>query len=368
MYGGVEALLVTLARSRHLCPSMEPHFALSFEGRLSGELTAVSVPLYLLGKVRISRPASVWRARRSLRKVLRGGCFDIVICHMPWSLLVFGKAAQAEGCMLGFWAHGFHTGRGWLERLARRVKPDLAIGNSVFTLTGLANLFPKAARGVVHPPVAGAESAEAIEWRRSVREEMRVSEDSVVILQVSRLEAWKGHLPHLQALSLLKERTGWVCWIVGGPQTPQEEEYLRVLKGAAVELGIADRVLFLGKRADVPKLLAAADIFCQPNQEPEPFGIVFVEALWAGRPVVTTAMGGALEIIDDSCGVLVEPGNRAQLAEVLRRLIESTGSRAPFQQTGPARAQSICDPASQMGKLEELSRRVIAVGRRVSLS
>src|SRR5262249_9096781 len=152
------------------------------------------------------------------------------------------------------------------------------------------------------------------------------------------------------------------------PQTPQEEEYLRVLKGAAVELGIADRVLFLGKRADVPKLLAAADIFCQPNQEPEPFGIVFVEALWAGRPVVTTAMGGALEIIDDSCGVLVEPGNRAQLAEVLRRLIESSELRARFHQAGPARAQSISDPASQMRKLEELSRRVIAGGRRVSLS
>ena len=49
----------------------------------------------------------------------------------------------------------------------------------------------------------------------------------------------------------------------------------------------------------VPRLMAAADIYCQPNTTPEPFGIAFVEALAAGVPVVTTAMGGPLEIVDD---------------------------------------------------------------------
>ena len=49
------------------------------------------------------------------------------------------------------------------------------------------------------------------------------------------------------------------------------------------------------------RLLAAADVFCQPNSGPEPFGIVFVEALYAGLPVIATAIGGAQEIVDAAC-------------------------------------------------------------------
>jgi len=55
------------------------------------------------------------------------------------------------------------------------------------------------------------------------------------------------------------------------------------------------RVRFVGERLDVARILAAADIFCQPNIEAEPFGIVFIEALYAGLPVVASASGGALE-------------------------------------------------------------------------
>ena len=72
-----------------------------------------------------------------------------------------------------------------------------------------------------------------------------------------------------------------------------------------------------------PQLLAGADMFCQPKQGPEPFGIVFMEALWAGCPVVTTAMGGALEILDESCGILAEPDSPDSLAAALDRLIQS---------------------------------------------
>ena len=73
----------------------------------------------------------------------------------------------------------------------------------------------------------------------------------------------------------------------------------------ATELGISDRVRFAGQRDDVPGLLAAADVFCQPNTGPEPFGIAYVEALWSRLPVVATQFGGAQEIVDDSCGLLV---------------------------------------------------------------
>jgi glycosyltransferase involved in cell wall biosynthesis len=181
---------------------------------------------------------------------------------------------------------------------------------------------------------------------------MGVPNDVVVILQVSRMEAWKGHMLHLQALSKIKDMREWVCWILGGPQRPEEERYMSMLQRTAAELGIGSRVRFLGQRKDVPRLLAAADVFCQPNKGPEPFGIVFIEALWAGLPVLTTAMGGPMEIIDESCGFLVEPENPAVLADSLRKLIESPELRARLGRGGAPRAQQLCNPASQINKIE----------------
>ena len=108
---------------------------------------------------------------------------------------------------------------------------------------------------------------------------------------------------------------------------------------------------FLGERRDVPALMRAADIHCQPNTAPEPFGLAFVEALDAGLPVVTTAIGGALEIVTPGCGVLVEPGNPAHLASALGALVADAAARHRLGSAGPARARALCDPTRQLEAL-----------------
>src|SRR3989442_10685285 len=125
-------------------------------------------------------------------------------------------------------------------------------------------------------------------------------------------------------------------------------------KKSAATWGIEDRVMFLGQRSDVPRILAAADIHCQPNTGAEPFGITFIEALYAGIPVVTTAMGGAQEIVDDSCGILVPPNDPQALAASLRQLIQDSALRSRLGTAGPIRARQLCDPAAQMARLGEL--------------
>jgi glycosyltransferase involved in cell wall biosynthesis len=359
LYGGVETLLTTLARYRSLCPGMEPHFAVCYSGRYSQELAAAGVPVYELGGARISRPWTVWQARRRLRELFQTEQFDMVVCHMPWSLVVFGKAVRGAGNKVVFGVHGQPAEPTWLDRMASRFVPDLVIANSHFTADLVGSCFGNAPVQVLYPPVALAETPDADDWRRSLRRKEGVEEDAVVILQASRLEPWKGHLIHFHALAQLKDRSKWVCWIAGGAQTPEEERYLRELKRAAEQLGIASRLRFLGQRSDIPKILAAADIFCQPNLGPEPFGIVFIEALWAGRPVVTTAMGGPVEIVDESCGFLVEPGNASALAAKLGDLVEAPHLRARLGQCGRARARQLCDPAQQMQMLEQHFRRLI---------
>jgi glycosyltransferase involved in cell wall biosynthesis len=131
--------------------------------------------------------------------------------------------------------------------------------------------------------------------------------------------------------------------------------YLAELKALAAELKIADRVRFLGHRRDVPRLLAAADLVCHPNEAPEHFGIAFVEALAAGRPVVATRLGGAVEVVDSACGVLTDP-DPGPVADALAGLLRDAGRRAALGANGPARAAELCDPAQNLARLYSLLR------------
>lgn len=347
LYGGVESLLVTLARHRDAAP-MTPEYALCFEGRLSRELRAEGVPVHLLGEVRVRHPWTVLGARRQLARVLARERYDAVICHAAWSMALLGPVVRRAGVPLAFYLHDATPGRHWLERWAARTRPDVALCNSHFTAATLPALYPDVAPQVEPPPVP--ERAPTPGARERLRAEAGVSPDTCVILQVSRMQSWKGQALHLHALGRLRHRTDWQCWLVGGAQRPEEEAYVASLKRLAEAEGIAGRVRFLGQRQDVPDVLAAADVFCQPNEGPEPFGIALVEALWAGRPVVTTRMGAAPEVLDADCGVLV-PAEPQALAAALERLVADAGERGRLGAHGPVRARALCEPAARMAGL-----------------
>jgi glycosyltransferase involved in cell wall biosynthesis len=305
----------------------------------------------MLGSVRVSRPWTVWRARQRLDALLGRHGFDAVLTHGCWPHAVFARVARRRRLPVVFWAHGLQSGRHWLERWARRAGPDLVLANSRATRDTIANLFPSSRAEVLYLPVAFPDLPERESSRQEVRAALGAPPEAAVIIQASRLERWKGHELLLEALARLAGIPGWICWVVGGAQRPAENRYLAELESLAARRGIAGRVRFLGQRADVPQLLTAADIHCQPNTGPEPFGIAFVEALYAGLPVVTTALGGALEIVDPSCGVLVPPDAPEALAAALRHLVEQPRLRQRLGQGGPARAAKLCDCCRQLGWL-----------------
>jgi glycosyltransferase involved in cell wall biosynthesis len=356
LFGGVETMLLTLAGQGGLRPEMAATFGVCFEARLSSELRRAGVPVLCLGGARAAKPWTIWRARRKLMKFLEKLHCHLVICHSAWPHAVFGPVIRKAGIPLVTWLHDPARGVHWVERWARRTPPDFVICNSHFTAGTVKNLFPNASFEVVHCPVAAG--VFPFRDRAQVRAELSTPESAVVLIQVSRLERWKGHLLHLEALGKLRQISGWAAWFVGGAQRPAEARYLDELKQRVNQLDIADRVRFLGQRADVPRLLAAADIHCQPNTGPEPFGITFVEALQAGLPIVTTAQGGALEILDHSCGILTPPGDAESLAMSLRELIERPDLRWRLGRAGPARASALCDPSRQMSRLHSLCEQV----------
>ncbi|MGA7764350.1 MAG: glycosyltransferase [Candidatus Binataceae bacterium] len=356
LYGGLETVLVTLARCSALSPELQCEFALCFAGRVEDELRAAGAPVHRLDEVRFRWPLSILRARRALRNLIEQRAFDTVICHSPWTQAIFGSAVRQAGVASIFWLHDVASGRHWLERWAARVVPDGAICNSRFTAATLPLIYSRVPRvpcEVVYCPVAPAPGVSQAD-RAAVRAELGAAPETIVVIQVGRMEEWKGHRLHLNALARMARVPGlpeWTCWIVGGVQRPHEAHYFETLRAQAAALGIGPRVNFLGQRGDVTRLLAAADIHCQPNTGPEPFGITFIEALYAGLPVVTTSIGGALEIVDGSCGILVQPDDPVALAAALRRLTEDRELCARLGAAGSARARALCEPRVQMAAL-----------------
>jgi len=134
----------------------------------------------------------------------------------------------------------------------------------------------------------------------------------------SRLAAWKGQHVLLRALA---ELPGVNCIIVGDALFG-ETEYAAQLAQLVAELGLRDRVRFLGHRDDVPKLMKAVDVMVHPSIDPEPFGRTLVEGMLAGVPVVATNAGAAPDILEGGkAGTLVPPGDPHALAGALAAVL-----------------------------------------------
>jgi len=350
LFGGVETILVNLAKTAAATPGVRWRFALCFEGRLADELRAAGADVRVLGATRIRYPWTVLRARRRLRRLLAAPGAAAAVCHSAWSQAIFGPVLAAARTPTACWLHGPSSGPHWLERWAQRSPADVLLCDSRYVAGSVGRIHPGASSEVLHPPVAIG-PAPSPASRDALRAALGAGPGTLVILQMSRMEEWKGQAVLLEALGLLAERSDWVCWLAGGAQRAAEEAYERSLRRQVSALRLDARVKFLGQRSDVDALMDAADVFCQPNSAPEPFGIVFVHALARGVPVVGCATGGTPEIVDAECGRLVKPGNASALASTLGALMDDAPLRRRLGANGPERARELCDPQIQARKL-----------------
>lgn len=162
---------------------------------------------------------------------------------------------------------------------------------------------------------------------------------SRLILTVARLdpdERYKGCDAVLRALPGLRERLGPVDYVIVGQGGDQQR-----LERLAGELGIASSVHFAGFVADdaLAAYYAHADAFAMPSQG-EGFGIVFLEAMVSGTPVLGGCLDGTPDALDDGrLGVLVDPRDDAEVARGLEELLTRSGPEAWFQ---PERLRADC--------------------------
>ena len=150
---------------------------------------------------------------------------------------------------------------------------------------------------------------------------------------VGRLIPIKGHDVLLRALSAVRrERPDLTLDVVG--DGPLEEQ----LRATADELGLGDAVTFSGRISPVAPAFEAAEVVVVPSFG-EGFGMVALEAMERGRPVIASAVGGLPEIVDDGrTGVLVPPGDVDALAAAIRDLTASPARTAAMGAAGRARA------------------------------
>ena len=339
-------MLTTLAE----CAGPTFEFLVATDGRLRSELRDRYGRVHFFGDVRLSHPSSVLRARHHFRGLLRRGSYAAVVCHAPWSHAIFAGVARGCGVPAILWQHDRATGTPLVERACRATRADLVICNSRWTATTAALLQPGVPHRVVYCPVGASKRTR--EARMEIRSELGARVDDVVILTASRMEPWKGHLQLVRAVGTLNEPRA-TLWIAGGAQRAHERAHAAAVVDEVRKLGLESRSRFLGERRDVDRLLAGADVLVQSNIEPEPFGIIFAEALRAGVPVLTTNMGGAPEIVDDSCGLLVRPDDPAALVTALHSLVSDRALREALGAAGPGRAAMLCDPTRVVAQLFE---------------
>lgn len=155
--------------------------------------------------------------------------------------------------------------------------------------------------------------------------------DQPIILAFGRLHVNKGFDVLLRALALMDEG---ILWLAGSG--PQEVE----LKQLAAELGVSDRVRFLGWRNDINALLATADLFVCPSRH-EGLGSILLEAWYHGCPVVAANSQGPRDIISSEVdGLLVPIDDSKALAGAVARLLANESECEMLKSAGNKRYQS----------------------------
>ena len=173
-----------------------------------------------------------------------------------------------------------------------------------------------------------------------VRTELGVQPETMVVTMVGNIRPWKGQHIALAAMARiprLKRRN--IQLIIVGAGAVGDSGYEKQLHDQIERDSLADNVRFLGHRDDVPDLMAASDVVVHASTQPEPFGLVVVEAMALGRAVIASSLGGPAEILDRDSGLTFSPERPEDLAEHLSALSAKPERRRALGAAGLARAK-----------------------------
>lgn len=191
------------------------------------------------------------------------------------------------------------------------------------------------------------------------RAEWHADPETLVIGMVGRIDPAKGQSTFIKAAAgLIKgtdekgKKTKFV--IVGEETLGSNQDYLKELKEMVAQFGIENHVVFAGYQEKIPEIMKALDIFIMPSRQ-EAFGLVAIEAMAMGCPIIISRGGSADEIVgDQEFGLTVRPDDPFDLQRQLRALIEDPFERLQMSHRGREYVKRTYDREVRIRKLLEL--------------
>jgi glycosyltransferase involved in cell wall biosynthesis len=333
--------------------------ALEQAGPWAERVREMGAPFYLLGK----RPGLDPRMVPALMRLLRREGVDVLHAHNQAAAFYGGLAGLLLRRPMVITRHGASFGRDrshlWLGRLgARLARRVVCVGEEARQVARQVDRVPESHLRLIYNGADTALYRPDPEARASARAELGLAPTEPAFISVGRLSPEKDYLTLLQALALLG-RQGPVprLLMVGdGPERP-------ALERTAGEMGLGKAVLWLGERQDVPRLLAACDVFALSSLS-EGVSIAVLEAMAAGLPAAVTRVGGNPELVEQGrSGLLVPPADPAALASALGRLLGDPAGARAMGQAARARTEERFSLATTARAYAELYREVLAETR-----
>lgn len=175
----------------------------------------------------------------------------------------------------------------------------------------------------------------------------------LVVALVGRINHWKGHLLLVEAADLLWHR-GYthIRYVMVGSVYAQQQHFLDRLKETITASPARANFKLLEFTDSIWDIWDACDVAVVPSTEPEPFGLVAIEAMSAGKPVVAAAHGGLIDIVENEVtGFLVKPREAKALSDAIARLADDAALRDMMGLAGQRRQLALFSLASQVGKM-----------------
>lgn len=196
---------------------------------------------------------------------------------------------------------------------------------------------------------------DALKHREESRKALEIPTNAFVAGIIGRIDPEKGQEYLIKAVEILEHQDLHIYGLCIGAETVGGEKgYLRYLEKMAVERHLMDLIHFRPFVDDVPKAFAALDVFVMGSRS-EPFGMVTVEAMAAGLPVIGTDAGGTTELLDyGKAGILIPPEDEQAMANALKKIYQDTELREQLIETGRKRAQENYSHTTQCKQIEAL--------------
>jgi glycosyltransferase involved in cell wall biosynthesis len=312
--------------------------ALGSPGALTDALDAAGVKWYRLERlVRSINLRSDAAAVNELREVLKDFKPDLISCHTAKAGMIGRMAGFLEGIPSVFTAHGWQfadgIGRGQkaavlaVEYLcARLCRKIITVSQYDYDLALRYRVAGEKKLRLVHngmpdrPCPPRPRPSRPTDAGTALAADAGTAAQAVRLIMVARFQEQKDHGTLFRALSGLKDLP-WTIDLVGdGP-------LMDAGRALAAELGIAERIRFMGQRMDVPELMDDADLFLLISHW-EGFPRSILEAMRAGLPVIASDVGGCKESVQEGVtGCLVPQGGEAILAQRIRALVANEAER-----------------------------------------